>query len=93
MDLHSWLNGGSWSQVETAPSSTLQRDQQVSSASSIVWTDHSDEHSEYFEEEDQDPLPDEAPFWDPIFDLSLDESELPYYITPSLVVHQLLISM
>lgn len=67
MDLHSWLQGGSWSQDEPACPSTLQRDEQVDGASSIVWTDHTDEHYGYFEREDQHPLPVEVTPWVPIY--------------------------
>lgn len=78
MDLHSWLQGGSWSQDETACPSTLQRDEQVDSASSIVWTDHSDENYGYFEREDQHPIPVEVTSWEPGSGfISLTEPELP----------------
>jgi hypothetical protein len=98
MDLHSWLQGGFWSQDEIAHPSALQRDEQANNASSIVWTDHSDGLSDYFEKEDQNPLPDHVISWEATWEASYGhifstKPQLPpvrYVFTPSLAAYQLL---
>ncbi|KAF5987547.1 hypothetical protein FBULB1_1936 [Fusarium bulbicola] len=71
-------DGGSWSQDETVCPVTLQRDEEVDDASSLVWTDYSDEYCDNFDREDQRPFTAEVNHWWPDLDrLLANKPELP----------------